>query len=183
MALATNYITVPNLLSITRLVLAPVIFLAITQAQWQWAAVIFFFAIATDLLDGYLARLWNQTSPLGGFLDHGSDALFVTTIFLAEAYLGWIPILLPCLVILAFTQYTLDSNTLSGHSLRTSTLGRLNGIAYFVLGGTPIILSILNWSFVTPDIIKYGAYLLCLSTLVSMFDRLLTLVRFRIAKK
>ncbi|MFT7685946.1 MAG: phosphatidylglycerophosphate synthase [Candidatus Azotimanducaceae bacterium] len=183
MTLAMTYITIPNFLSITRLLLAPVIFFAIVHSQWQWASIIFFVAIASDLLDGYLARLWNQSSPLGGFLDHGSDAAFVTTIFVAEVYLGLIPTLLPCLVILAFTQYTLDSNTLSGHPLRTSALGRLNGIAYFVLAGAPLILAAMNLSVITPEMIKYGAYFLCLTTLVSMIDRLLTLFRYRITNK
>jgi len=175
-----NYLTLPNLLSISRFFLAPVIFFTIMTSAWQWAALIFLFAIMTDLLDGYLARLWKQTSVLGGFLDHCSDAVFVATILLAESLLGWIPIALPFLVICAFIQYTLDSKTLSGQKLRSSSLGRYNGILYFVLAAAPISQEVFNFNLLTHDTIRIVAYLLCLFTIISMLDRLITLLRNKV---
>ncbi|MBL4680440.1 MAG: CDP-alcohol phosphatidyltransferase family protein [Pseudomonadales bacterium] len=167
--------------------MAPLIFFTIMTSAWQWAALIFVIAIMTDLLDGYLARLWQQTSALGGFLDHCSDAVLVATILLAEALLGWIPFILPILVLCAFTQYALDSKALSGQVLRTSMLGRYNGILYFVLAATPLLREMLsletmpletfNLNFLTIEMINIAAYLLCLSTILSMLDRLITLLR------
>jgi CDP-diacylglycerol---glycerol-3-phosphate 3-phosphatidyltransferase len=70
----------PNILTVSRIVLIPVIVL-IFYLPYGWsypvAAVIFALACATDWLDGYLARLWNQMTPLGAFLDPVADKLIV----------------------------------------------------------------------------------------------------------
>ena len=97
----------------------------------------------------------------------------------AEVYLGLVPLLLPILVMAAFTQYTLDSSALAGQPLRASLLGRYNGILYFVLAGFPIMQHALN-TYLLPDIaFMYFAYLLIVSTLISMTERLVTLIRLK----
>lgn len=50
--------------------------LSISMQNWV-AAWIFIFAAATDAVDGYLARRWNQTSAFGAFLDPVADKLMV----------------------------------------------------------------------------------------------------------
>jgi CDP-diacylglycerol--glycerol-3-phosphate 3-phosphatidyltransferase/cardiolipin synthase len=63
-----------------RIVLIPV-FVMVFYLPVPWArlvcAVIFTLAAVTDWLDGYLARRWDQTSPLGAFLDPVADKLMV----------------------------------------------------------------------------------------------------------
>ena len=172
-------LTVPNLLSSTRLFMAPFAFYFLAQTAWTAAAVVLTMAITTDILDGYLARRWNQTSAFGGFIDHASDAFLVTLMLSAEVGLGLIPWPLPVLVIAAFTQYTLDSNALAGQPLRASRLGRYNGIAYFVLAGFPIMQHALGIYLLPDTYFLYAAYLLILSTLISMADRLYSLLRLR----
>ena len=70
----------PNLLTLLRIGLIPV-FVAVFYLQAPWArpvaAVIFTIAAVTDWLDGHLARRWDQTSPLGTFLDPVADKLMV----------------------------------------------------------------------------------------------------------
>ncbi len=172
-----NKLTVPNLLSGARLLMAPFAFYFIVQTNWIVAAIILIASIGTDLLDGFLARRWNQTSAFGGLIDHGSDAILVTTMLSAEVMLGIVPAILPALVILAFTQYTLDSKALAGQPLRASILGRYNGILYFVLAGFPIMQHALG-IFLLPEIaFRYGAWVLVATTSISMADRLITLLR------
>jgi CDP-diacylglycerol--glycerol-3-phosphate 3-phosphatidyltransferase len=70
----------PNLLTLLRIGLIPVFVLAFyLQAPWARpvAALIFTIAAVTDWLDGHLARRWDQTSPLGTFLDPVADKLMV----------------------------------------------------------------------------------------------------------
>ena len=71
--------SVPNLLSILRIVLLPVylwvIFTMEAPKSFYWAAGIIFFSGLTDLLDGFIARHFNQITELGKVLDPVADKL------------------------------------------------------------------------------------------------------------
>ena len=72
----------PNLLTISRIVVIPVIFLTlyINSFTWQmFTATLFVIASITDYFDGYLARLRNQTSAFGRLLDPIADKLLVSS--------------------------------------------------------------------------------------------------------
>lgn len=174
-----NKFPLPNLLSASRLILGPLAAWFILENQWVAAAVLLIIAITTDVLDGWLARRWQQTSALGGLIDHSSDAFMVTLMLLAEASLGLVPWLLPILVIMAFSQYTLDSKALAGLPLRASKLGRYNGIAYFVLAGFPITQHALQIYLIPTNYFYYLAFVLIATTSISMTERLWTLLRKR----
>ncbi|AGA91339.1 CDP-diacylglycerol--glycerol-3-phosphate 3-phosphatidyltransferase [Thioflavicoccus mobilis 8321] len=70
----------PNILTLVRIALIPVL-AGVFYWPASWAplasAGIFMAAALTDLLDGYLARRWDQTSPFGAFLDPVADKLMV----------------------------------------------------------------------------------------------------------
>ncbi len=70
----------PNILTISRIVVIPVMFLAIYIHSVLWsilAGVLFVLASITDYLDGYFARSRNQNSVLGRLLDPIADKLLV----------------------------------------------------------------------------------------------------------
>jgi len=72
--------TIPNILTLLRIVLIPVlvvVFYMPGQWSYQLSAAIFGLAAMTDWLDGYLARRWGQTSAFGAFLDPVADKLMV----------------------------------------------------------------------------------------------------------
>ncbi len=77
---------VPNQLTTLRLLLVPV-FMIFTYADNVYtrflALLIFIGAGVTDLVDGYLARKYNQVTPLGIFLDPLADKLIVTSAFIS----------------------------------------------------------------------------------------------------
>jgi len=169
----------PNLLSGSRLLLMPVSLYCIYNDAWLSAAVTLLLAVATDLLDGFLARRWQQTSTWGGLLDHSSDALFISATLAALAAFELVPWPLPLLVAGAFMQYLLDSHALQGLSLRTSRLGRYNGIAYFILAGWLIIQRGFSIELLSEASLLAIGWCLVVTTLASMLDRLLTLLRQR----
>ena len=82
-------------------------------------------------------------------------------------------------VALAFIQYMFDSKALAGAELRTSFLGRNNGIAYFVMVGIPVIREALQLSWPPLGWITALAWLLVLSTAASLLDPAITLIRQR----
>ncbi|HVZ40695.1 MAG TPA: CDP-alcohol phosphatidyltransferase family protein [Candidatus Kapabacteria bacterium] len=69
--------TLSNALSALRIVLVIPMALAIANDMRALAAVICVAAAATDVLDGYLARRWNEISDLGKILDPLADKVFV----------------------------------------------------------------------------------------------------------
>ncbi|MFN3236323.1 MAG: CDP-alcohol phosphatidyltransferase family protein [Pseudomonadales bacterium] len=172
-------LTLPNLLSVSRALLAPLAFLVVSEGNWLAASWILFIALVTDLADGQIARQRGQITPLGGFLDHGSDAILVTCILAGLATSGTVTPLLPVLVVLAFSQYTLDSKALQGQPLRASKIGRYNGILYFVVSGFPILQPVVGLYPLSDAQILWFSWLLVVTTLVSMLDRGLALYRQR----
>ena len=72
---------IPNTLTLLRIALIPVMLvLFYLPSDWSRAAAAAVFALAalTDLLDGWLARRWHQTSAFGAFLDPVADKLMVS---------------------------------------------------------------------------------------------------------
>jgi CDP-diacylglycerol--glycerol-3-phosphate 3-phosphatidyltransferase len=166
-----------NALSLLRLLLALPAAWAVARGgvtPGLFAATLFCVAIATDLLDGRLARARGTASALGRALDHGSDFAYVTSGLAAAAARGALPWLLPILVTIAFSQYVIDSYLLQrARELRMSALGRWNGVLYFVpLAGA--ILCQLGLEFLAGPT-RWVALALCVSTLLSIGDRLFAL--------
>ena len=160
-----------NALTALRLVAAPFMAQAILVGQTTLALGLFLLAIATDLVDGRVARHYDEVTPLGGFLDHATDAAFVASGLFAVAWSGEGTLWLAPAVVLAFAQYTLDSRVQRGRPLRASALGRWNGIGYFVVLGVPVVRDGLSVGWPPPAWTTVLSWLLVGSTVISMVDR------------
>ncbi|AYG65725.1 MULTISPECIES: CDP-diacylglycerol--glycerol-3-phosphate 3-phosphatidyltransferase [unclassified Rhizobium] len=113
--MASRAYSIPNLLTYGRILCVPLIVLCFfiegklegsDFARWV-ALWIFVIASITDFLDGYLARIWNQTSNIGRMLDPIADKLLVSAILLLVAADGtiagwslWAAIIILCREIL-----------------------------------------------------------------------------------
>lgn len=99
-------LTLPNVLTVGRLIAAPgvaVMFLYFHRPWADWFALgLFITAAITDYFDGYLARLWKQESRFGAMLDPIADkAMVVIALVILTGYSGMNPLLiLPATVIL-----------------------------------------------------------------------------------
>jgi len=86
--------TLANAISASRILGGPICaFLLATRYPEAIAAAlaVMLLAEASDLLDGYVARLTGQVTAPGKILDPMADALYRGLVFLAFAYNGWIP--------------------------------------------------------------------------------------------
>ena len=138
-------------------------------------AVLLAAAIASDYFDGVVARRQDTASAGGRLFDHATDCLFVTACLTGAALADSVPLVLPVLIAVAFSQYVLDSYWLDRRKqLRMSTIGRWNGIGYFV----PLVVLAAARLDVVPALtplltVIAGAiaYALVASTVMSMVDR------------
>lgn len=110
--------TIPNILTIIRIILTPVFLFLLLNDNPGGALFVFFLAGLTDGLDGFIARAFKQKSLLGAFLDPIADKTLLVTSFLALSWLGIIPCWLSALVI-------------------TRDLGIITGAALLVLADVP----------------------------------------------
>jgi cardiolipin synthase len=95
-----DLLTIPNLLSLTRIGLIPLFMGFLLTGQDGLALGVLVAAAATDFLDGFLARRLHQITRLGKVLDPIADRLMILTATLGLMYRGFLPLWL-VLVVLA----------------------------------------------------------------------------------
>ena len=138
----------------------------------RFALIVWVVALATDFLDGPIARRRGTVTGWSGTFDHTTDFLFVTSGLFAGAVRGVFPWILPVLIVAAFSQYMIDSYWIHRQRrLRGSKLGRYNGMLYFVPTCTEIVIRLgAHW---LQSLLTILVWTLVLSTLVSMGQRLM----------
>lgn len=167
-----------NALTTIRLLLAIPFAYAISFPNWigsEWAALMIGMALFSDYLDGPVARATNSATSAGMLFDHGTDFFFVTTALASAAHSGFVTSFLWPLIIVAFSQYVLDSRFLfKQKTLKMSFLGRWNGVLYFL----PLVLIIAsrlplfeNYSEALKSATYYCSLVLLVSTAISILDR------------
>ena len=135
-------LTVPNVLSVIRLVLVPVfLWLLLVEHADAWATGILMFTGASDWADGKIARLMNQSSRLGELLDPAVDRIYMITVPIAFALRHFVPwwfviVLIARDAILAATLPALRSRGLT--SLPVTYIGK--GATFGLMSGFPLIL-------------------------------------------
>ena len=70
-----RWLTWANALTSLRLIAAWPFYFSIESGAWRVACGLFWMAVASDLVDGRVARARGESSALGGLLDHASDVL------------------------------------------------------------------------------------------------------------
>ncbi len=90
--------TMPNLLTIGRICLAPFLVSAILERRFTLGFILFAVAGATDALDGALARILKQRTVLGQYLDPVADKLLLSTLFLVLTHMNLISMRITVLV-------------------------------------------------------------------------------------
>ena len=165
----------PNLLTLLRILLIPVFVLVFyLPAHWSpyAAAAVFSAAAVTDFVDGYLARRWGQTSPLGAFLDPVADKLMVAValVLLVQAD-PRVLLVLPAVVIIgreitvsALREWMAEIGARA--QVAVSAIGKLKTTAQMV----SIILLLLRDAAVGPWVYYPGLVLLYLAAILTLWS-------------
>ncbi len=90
---------IPNLITLGRILLVPVVVWAITSGAMWIAFVLFVAAGVSDAVDGFLAKRFNMSTELGAYLDPLADKALIVSIYLSLGINGAIPRWLVILVV------------------------------------------------------------------------------------
>ena len=83
--------SIPNIITLGRILLVPFIVWAIASNQLEIAFAIFIVAGVSDAVDGFLAKRFNMSSELGALLDPVADKALLVSIYMALGIWGAIP--------------------------------------------------------------------------------------------
>lgn len=148
----------PNLLTLLRIALVPLLALHILRHDFQTALTIALVAAITDALDGLLARRFGWQSRLGGILDPLADKLMLTVSFVALAWVAAIPPWLTVLVIARDVVIVLGATVyhycIGRFDAQPSQLSKLTTLAQILL--VLEVLLRLSSLWVTPPMVENG---------------------------
>ncbi|CAN7444858.1 CDP-alcohol phosphatidyltransferase family protein [Bosea sp. LjRoot237] len=91
--------TLPNLITIARLILVPLVIVMIVNGRWDEAFFLFVAAGVSDAIDGFIAKRFDMKSELGAYLDPLADKALIVSIYITLAIVGIIPVWLVIVVV------------------------------------------------------------------------------------
>ena len=99
MSSAHLFASLPNIISLGRLVLVPVVIVFIIQPDWMGAFLLFVIAGISDAVDGFLAKRFDLRTELGAYLDPLADKALLMSIYVTLAVESVLPATLAILVV------------------------------------------------------------------------------------
>lgn len=92
-------VSLPNLITLSRILLVPVIVWLLVTGRMQAAFVLFVLAGVSDAIDGFIAKHFDARTELGAYLDPLADKLLLVTVFIALGVRGELPVWLPIAIV------------------------------------------------------------------------------------
>jgi cardiolipin synthase len=84
--------TLASKITVLRIIAIPFLAIALIEHQLIYAQIIFCLSVFSDALDGAIARLRGERTPLGAFLDPLADKLLLVVSYIIFSYMNWIPL-------------------------------------------------------------------------------------------
>src|SRR5512132_661636 len=142
-------LSIPNLITLGRILLVPVVVWAIAAGEMRVAFVLFLAAGISDAVDGFLAKRFGMTTELGAYLDPLADKAMLVSIYVAlgitDAIPRWLVILVVSRDIMIVSAVILSWVVDKPVPLRPLMVSKLNTVAQIVLAG--VVLAALGFDF------------------------------------
>lgn len=84
--------TLANKITVLRILAIPLFVITLLNNHPFWPQIIFIVSVASDALDGAIARMRGERTALGSFLDPLADKLLLVVSYMLMTHLGWIPL-------------------------------------------------------------------------------------------
>ena len=172
--MASNIVTVPNLLTFLRMALIPVFASLLYYGYTGWGLTVFMIAGISDGIDGFVARRFDQESELGTILDPIADKLLMTTAFLiltmpnifaapGKSVPFWVTAAVIGRDVLIVTVAAAINIMTGFHGFKPSWLGKLSTLVQVVAVGLILISAVSGYTFYLPTTYFFVAFLAVLS--------------------
>lgn len=128
---------VPNVLTLLRVIAAPLLAYFLMRGHYDYALYTFTFAAITDALDGFIARRFQLYTEFGAALDPLADKLITLTCLVILTFQGWVPLWLTLAIVVRDT--VIVAGAFSYHHLfdevdiHPTWLGKFHTFAAFAL--------------------------------------------------
>ena len=162
--MASNILTIPNLLTFLRMALIPVFASLLFYGYSGWALLVFLVAGISDGVDGFVARRFNQETELGTIIDPIADKLLMTVAFIILTLKNVLPdtrfLPVPFWVTAAVLGRDVLIVTVAGainimtgfHGFKPSWLGKLSTFVQVIAVGLILLAAFTGYSFYLPTV-------------------------------
>ena len=162
--------SLPNLITIARILMVPVVVWAIAAGEMRFAFFLFIAAGISDAVDGFLAKRFGMASELGAYLDPLADKVLIVSIYLAlgisEVIPRWLVILVVSRDILIVGAIILSWLVNRPVQVKPHAVSRLNTVAQIFFAG--LVLAALGFGWNAGTAIDLTMALVAVLTLLSI---------------
>jgi cardiolipin synthase (CMP-forming) len=163
-------LSIPNLITLARILAVPVILWAITSGEMRIAFALFLAAGLSDLVDGYLAKRFGMATELGAYLDPLADKAMIISIYVAlgivEAMPRWLVILVVSRDIMIVGAVMLSWLIGAPVKVKPLLVSKLNTAAQIVFAC--VVLGTVGFSYPLPTLTWILMTLVAILTLLSV---------------
>jgi CDP-diacylglycerol---glycerol-3-phosphate 3-phosphatidyltransferase len=175
----------PNFLTLLRIFFVPLLVAVLVQQDvrvgvpfldaWRdfWALAIFLAAAATDLLDGYLARRWQQITTVGTLLDPIADKLLISAALISLVQIHRVPAWM--VVVIVGREFAVSGlrsiAAAEGYTIRASELGKTKMV--FQVVAISLVMLNSHWPELTgiTSLALWGVVIFGLGSAVDYFNK------------
>jgi len=159
----------PNLITISRIALVPLLILLLKEQDYLSALIVFFVAGASDGLDGWIAKRFNFKSRLGSILDPAADKILLVSAYVMLTVLGHVPFWLMLTVgfrdLLIVGGYLVYTSQVGSVHMRPSYISKFNTLMQITLIVVILVQQAAGWSY--PLVSAILIYMVLATTLAS----------------
>jgi cardiolipin synthase len=163
-------LSIPNIITLGRIILVPFIVWAIVSSQMEIAFAIFVIAGVSDAVDGFLAKRFGMVTELGTYLDPLADKAMIVSIYvalgIADAIPHWLVILVVSRDVMIVGAVMLSWLVDKPVALKPLSVSKLNTVAQIVLA--LVVLGALGFMFDAQVVIVMLTALVAALTLLSI---------------
>ncbi|HWW82875.1 MAG TPA: CDP-alcohol phosphatidyltransferase family protein [Vicinamibacterales bacterium] len=170
-----NALTPANQLTLLRMLLIPAFVILVVYGHLGWALIVFVAAGLTDGLDGLIARMSDQKSSLGAWLDPMADKLLLVTTFVVLTLPGlglanrlpiWLTVLIISRDVVIILTVAIVNLAIGRRTFRPSVFGKLATATYILTAVSAILFNYLRYHSVIVDLFVWASLAI---TLISSF--------------